>query len=244
MRFLGRHVTLSSLKSDLQHYQINAAQVFTKAPQQWFGKPMQDTFRLKYDPEKYYICAHAGYLINMANKTSQSRTALLHEANRCAHLGIPDLVVHPGSGSNLDVLSLLNSLEEEWPLGVTLLLENTAGQGKYLGGRIEELQYIIDHVNHPMPLSVCYDTAHAWGWGSSVEEIKVNIKHPMVKVVHLNDSLVPNGCKKDRHANLCHGTMPIELFKWIAQNVTVPLIMETPETYDMQDLEIFRELIK
>lgn len=239
MQFIGRHVSLSSLKSDLQYYNCNAAQVFTKAPQQWFGKPLADV-KLKYDKEKYYICAHSGYLINMANIQSQSRTALLHEATRCSHLGIPDLVVHPGSGKASAVISLLSSLENEWPMDVRLLLENTAGQGNYLGGDIKELQMIIDLVNWPMPLGICFDTAHAWGFGLEIFE---EIIHPMVKVVHLNDSAVGQGSRKDRHANLGYGTIPQLVFEWIASNVKVPCIMETPETYAKQDLVKFKNYL-
>jgi len=240
MKFLGRHVSLSNLKNELSFYKINAAQVFTKAPQQWFGKPL-GPHTLKYDPEKYYFCAHSGYLINMANHSSQSRTALIHEANRCAQLGIPDLVVHPGSGSPEDVIKTLNSVESEWPRTVQLLLENTAGQGRYLGGEIEELQYIIDSINHPMQIGICFDTAHAWGYGSSIIE---DILHPMIKCVHLNDSQVAQGSRKDRHANLMFGTIPGEIFRWIADNVQVPCIMETPEDKAQQDLVIFKELLE
>ena len=240
MQFIGRHLGLTYLRRDLEYYGCNAAQVFTKAPQQWYGKPLISAHKLKYNPEKYYICAHSGYLINMANVASQSREALLHEANRCSHLGIPDLVVHPGSGKASDVVALLNTLEEVWPKDVRLLLENTAGQGKYLGGEIKELQMIIDLVNWPMPLGICFDTAHAWGFGLEIFE---EIIHPMVKVVHLNDSLVPKGSRKDRHANLDYGTMPPLIFEWIAANVQVPCIMETPEAYAKQDLVKFKNYL-
>jgi deoxyribonuclease-4 len=240
MKFIGRHVRLSSLKDEIKYYGVNAAQVFTKAPQQWYGNQIYEHQRIKYNPNNYYICAHAGYLINMANVHSQSRNALLLEARRCSVLGIPDLVVHPGSGSAQAVVDLLSSYGDEWPHNVRLLLENTAGQGKYLGGLLEELQYIIDHVSNPLPLGICYDTAHAWGHGNSIVS---EILHPMIKLIHLNDSAVQFGSRKDRHANMNKGFIPAEIFHDIAQRVTVPCIMETPEDYATQDLEFFKNLL-
>lgn len=236
MKFIGRHLTLSSLKADLKHYDINAAQVFTKAPQQWFGKTLT-CGTINYSKDKYYICAHAGYLINLANRESNSRDALLHEAKRCEYLGIPDLVVHPGSGYKADVIRTLLSYGNEWPSSVRLLLENTAGQGKYLGGELSELENIIN--NCALPLGICYDTAHAWGHGNNVEK---DLEHQMIKLIHLNDSAVPFGSKKDRHANLGYGTMPALLFKHIADTVTVPCIMETPEPYAKEDLNAYKNL--
>jgi deoxyribonuclease-4 len=195
--------------------------------------------KVKYNSEKYYICAHAGYLINMANHASPSRDALLLEAKRCDQLGIPDMVVHTGSGKVEDIITTLNSYGDEWPISVRLLLENTAGQGNYRGGDILELQYIIDHVVHPMPLGICYDTAHAWGNGNA---ILAEIHHPMVKLVHLNDSEVQFCSHKDRHANIGYGTIHPGVFKYIAEHVEVPCIMETPETYAVEDLKLFKNL--
>ena len=238
MKFIGRHVTLSSLKAELKYYDINAAQVFTKAPQQWFGKTLT-CGALKYNSDNHYICAHAGYLINLANRESQSRDALLHEAKRCAYLNIPDLVVHPGSGYKEDVVRTLSSYGDEWPSSVRLLLENTAGQGKYIGGTLAELEYVINNVMRPMSLGICYDTAHAWGFGSNILE---DLTNPLIKVIHLNDSLVHFGSRKDRHANIGYGTMHPGLFKHIADTVTVPCIMETPEPFAKEDLHAYKSL--
>jgi len=237
MKFLGRHMALSSLKSEMTYYKCNAAQVFTKAPQQWYSNKLR--FPITYNKEIYYLCAHAGYLINMANHQSQSMPALLHEADRCAYLGIPDLVVHPGSGKASNVIATLSSLVDKWPPTVRLLLENTAGQGNYLGGTLEELQFIIDNVSNSMPLGICYDTAHAWGHGNNILE---DLHHPLIKVIHLNDSAVHFSTHKDRHANLGHGHIHPGVFKYIAEHVTVPCIMETPEEYAEKDLESFKNI--
>ena len=149
--------------------------------------------------------------------------------------------MHPGSGSIQVVIDSLNAIAPEWPSSVRLLLENTAGQGKYVGSTIKELQMIIDYISHPMPLGICYDTAHAWGAGSNIGD---DVNHPMIKLVHLNDSLVSHGSRKDRHANLGHGTMPGDLFQWLAETIEVPIIMETPEILAVQDLNYFKSLLK
>lgn len=237
--FIGRHVRLSQLRKDIINYGINAAQVFTKPPQQWFGKTLSNTDTIKYDKNKYYICAHAGYLINLANQQSQSAKALLHEANRCDWLNIPDLVVHPGSGNISTVVSTLNSLANDWPKNVRLLLENTAGQGKYIGGNISDLEIIVSNID--IPAGICYDTAHAWGHGNSILD---EIYNPLIKTIHLNDSIVPFGSKKDRHGNLGLGNIPLEIFYAIADSIKIPVIMETPEHLANEDLELYKQWAK
>ena len=53
----------------------------------------------------------------------------------------------------------------------------------------------------------------------------------VLKVVHLNDSKAPAASRKDQHANIGKGYIPIEFFQWIMQSdhfKEIPMILETP----------------
>ena len=129
------------------------------------------------------------------------------ELLRCQQLGIRYLILHPGAHREasrqegiLRVIEALNGLGRDLPkCPVEILLETTAGQGTYLGGRLEEIAAIIQGVQSPTPVGLCLDTCHVFASGydlrttalcrkffESVDEI---IGLERLKVIHLNDSL-------------------------------------------------------
>ena len=250
---LGRHGVFSqnNLASTFvyaKEYGINAVQIFTKPPQQWTGREFTDRELDKWTRTRTdcFICAHTGYFINIASGLHKSKFALLHESRRCFKLGINHLVVHPGSslaksqdeGIELAIRSL-NDLESRWPMDVTLLLETMAGQGKMLSS-LNTLKEVIAGVPN-IPLGICYDTAHVHGLGIDLTTTD-EIYDPLIKLFHVNDSEVKFASRKDRHASIGVGTIPLEAFKRIAQIKTVPFIMETPLGNEQYDLNVFRGL--
>ena len=228
---------------------INAVAIFVKPPQQWTGRDFTEKELGVWHankPSDLYICAHSGYFINIAGGEHKSKFALLHEARRCSKLGINQLVVHPGSslGKSLDegiatAIKSLQDLVSRWPQDVELLLETMAGQGSYLSS-IKSLKEVIAGVPE-IPMGVCYDTAHSHGYGVNLL-LTDEIYDPAIKLFHINDSEVPYNSKKDRHASLGAGTIPMSAFKRIAQIEGVPFIMETPLGNEQYDLEVFRAL--
>ncbi len=102
--------------------------------------------------------AHTSYLINLASPDQllweKSIEAMAVEVERCAALGIPDLVVHPGAhmgaGEKKGVARIAKALDKvhrrTGGLGVMIDLETTAGQGTNLGYRFEHLRDILDRV--------------------------------------------------------------------------------------------------
>ena len=123
-----------------------------------------ETFRETYaESDLDGLMAHSAYLINLCSSTEstieKSREALADELDRCQLLGIPFLVLHPGShtgrgeeeglelvAENLD--RVYDEYGDPWS-DVTLLLENTAGQGTTLGYDFEHLAAILDRVSAP-----------------------------------------------------------------------------------------------
>ncbi|MEM1350394.1 MAG: TIM barrel protein, partial [Myxococcota bacterium] len=83
-----------------------SVQVFVKNQKRWTQRAWTDeeaaTFRTAYeDSDLEGLMAHAGYLINLCtdkpDTLHKAKLALADELTRCAQLGVPYLVMHPGS---------------------------------------------------------------------------------------------------------------------------------------------------
>lgn len=254
----------------------DALQVFVKNATQWHGKPLTDAdveqFRRAHAVSRIGpLVAHASYLINLAaadpDKLRRSRATFADEIDRCDRLGISALVVHPGahldagieSGLQLVAESLREVLAVRPEAQTRILLEITAGQGTLLGSTLEELAEIRSLTDSPNRLGLCVDTCHAFaagypihqpqGYRDFVAEIVERFGPEEPGCVHLNDSRYPLGARRDRHANLGQGHLPIDLFAWLIHEPalrSVPMILETPLGEDgdghRRDLELLRSL--
>src|SRR4029077_4947868 len=94
------------------------------------------------------VVAHESYLINLATPEKRLRAMSMRsfkaELQRCAALGIPYVVSHPGNymddrdaGIKRNAAGYTACLEDVEGPGV--LIEGTAGSGTALGSRFEEL---------------------------------------------------------------------------------------------------------
>jgi deoxyribonuclease-4 len=181
------------------------------------------------------------------------------EVERCALLGIPDLVVHPGahlgSGAEEGLRRVAEALDlvhrRTRGLGVTIDLETTAGQGTCLGHRFEHLARIIGLVAEPERLGVCVDTCHIFAAGYSLatpgdyhetmEELDRTVGLDRVRVWHLNDSRRELGSRVDRHAGIGRGHLGLEPFRYLVNDQrfrSIRMILETPKgTEDGEELD-------
>lgn len=139
-----------------------------------------------------------------------------------------------------------------------LLLEVSAGQGTQLGSTWEEVELLSNSLD-PDYVGLCLDTAHMFGSGmckfdslSSIDSMfnKVDSLRLSVQVIHINDSKVPFGSKKDRHEVLGRGyiwgseeTYPaLEYFIKCCFDRKIDLISETPDTE--ADITLMKSLSK
>lgn len=258
---LGAHMSIAGgfEKAIIRGQSIHctAIQMFTKSNRQWEAKPITDEqaelFKQQLkDSSIEVIVAHAMYLLNLASPDSKTWHGTIHavkkELQRCHTLGIPYLVVHPGSRltSPLDdaldrVAQALNRIFDEEHGGTTLLLENMAGQGSTVARKFEELATILDKVHHKRRIGTCLDTCHAFAAGydfSTPEAYKktwkefdntIGLQH--LKAIHLNDSKQELGSHVDRHEEIGDGKMKIETFSLLMNDphlFSIPKILETP----------------
>lgn len=159
------------------------------------------------------------------------------------------VVVHPGNYKNrtLGLTAIAKSINKiNFTEGSTLLLENAAGKGCSLATTFEEINEIIDQVSDDKKkhVGVCVDTAHLCGWGEydlsqcsevvrMFEEFDSIIGIGKFKLLHLNDSVVPFGSKKDHHALLGSGHIWGNSFKSLVllldtcNSHGIPVMLET-----------------
>lgn len=277
----GAHVSVSGGVDTAfargERFAMDAIQVFTKNQRQWVAKPLGEA-----EVERWYeerartgitkVITHASYLINLASPKDdlrqKSMTAFQDELERCESLGIPGLVVHPGShtGSGEEaglaaVADSLNRIHDAVPhLRVQTLLETTAGQGTNLGSTFEELASIIDQVEAKERIGICLDTCHVFAAGydirtdetyaETMRKFDETLGFDRLKAIHLNDSKFPLGSKRDRHEHIGEGEIGLEGFRNVVNDsrlAGLPGVLETEkgddDEFDGKNLATLRGLV-
>ena len=110
---------------------------------------------------------------------------------------------------------------------LTILLENTAGAGAQLGGKLEELCNIRELASPylDIPIGFCLDTCHCYVAGFDIATaagLRRFLTHAAatlglqnVPVMHANDTKSGLGSRLDRHANIGAGYIGLEGFRRI-----------------------------
>ncbi|HUB05585.1 MAG TPA: deoxyribonuclease IV [Myxococcales bacterium] len=247
-----------------------ALQIFTKNARGWQAKPLGSTdvaeFREEAARRRLPTAAHASYLINLAAEDpglrEKSIAGMADEVARCEALGVPLLVVHPGShpdgtrGVQL-VAEALAEVRRRQPSRVTrILLENTAGQGNCLGHDFAELAAMRRALRSPAWLGFCLDTCHLFAAGHDVTtgdgyrrtidafDEAAGIAH--VGAFHLNDCKGPLGCRLDRHEDIGKGRMGLAGFEALVNDprfAGVPAVLETEDGHQRKNLRALRALL-
>lgn len=261
-----------------EHFKCTTIQIFTKNASQWRAKPLTETeidkFKERQKQTKISpVVAHDSYLINLGSNDKallqKSKEAFLLEIERCELLGIPYLVMHPGShtgaGEEIGLKTIADSLSwlhhKSPKAKVMICLETTAGQGTNLGYRFEQIAEIIETTNSPERLGVCLDTCHIFAAGydirteraykKTMREFDSVIGLKRLKVIHFNDSRKELGSRVDRHEHIGKGCIGVEPFGFFMNDrrlAKIPKILETPKgddaTGDDKNLTILRNLVK
>ena len=254
-----------------------AVQIFVKSNRSWAVRPLAevDIARFKEKAEETGIrpvVAHASYLLNLATPDealwTKSRDMLIVELERCEALGVPYLVLHPGShvgaGEDAGLERVAKSLGEVHAVTrgfrARILLENTAGQGTNLGYRFEHLAWLMANTPGGRRLGVCLDTCHAFaagyelrtakGYASTMGNFDRLIGLGALSVIHLNDSKGYLGSRKDRHEHIGKGTIGLQAFRHILNDprlAGLPGLLETPKGKDLhedrENLTVLRSLV-
>ena len=242
----------------------NTFQFFTRNPRGGAVKPldiadMEAYRRFAAENNLRPILAHAPYTMNPCAANENLREFALNvlrdDLSRLEHIPGSMYNFHPGShveqgvetGISLIVQMLNQALKSEQK--TTVLLETMSGKGSEIGRNFEEIQRIIEKVDLKENLGVCLDTCHVYDAGYDIvneldavlEKFDKAIGISRLKAIHLNDSMNPLGCHKDRHEKIGKGKIGLEAFGRIINHAalkSLPFYLETPNEVEGYALEI------
>lgn len=278
-RYFGCHVSVSGgLANGLRNGKelgVNTIQIHPTPPQRWNSRPFETGIEAEFlkelkncGVEKVFL--HAIYLINLANPDPQknhlSKVSLVNYLDLCGRLQAAGVVFHVGSNkdqeNDLEGIKLaaggVNWILQESSNKARLLLEVSAGSGKVIGSKLEQLASVYQLINKKERVGFALDTQHMWASGYDfvgaledvVAQVETNFGLDRVALIHLNDSKTALASKVDRHANLGEGLIGIETLRQIVQHPklkNIPVVLETPALKDLEsakgEVKTLRELL-
>lgn len=261
LSLLGAHVStsggVSSAVPRAKAIGATAMQIFTKQASQWkepaIGDDERSAFRTSLAETAVAVTnAHDSYLINLASPDpvlrGRSLISFICELRRCDALQLTYLVSHPGNFMDDRASGVARNAEaigiglELVPGRTRLLMETTAGSGTSIGASFEEMAALLDAIPSGVRerVGVCVDTAHIFAAGYDLRKKYDDVWSHFDDVIglerlgmmHLNDSKVPLGSRKDRHELIGEGAIGAEAFRRIMTDdrlKRVPKVIETPK---------------
>jgi deoxyribonuclease-4 len=207
-------------------------QIFNQSPRMWRPSVYRDedvaAFREAMAGSTIdAVLIHAVYLLNCASDDAgiraKSLASLTHSLRVGARIGAHAVILHPGSAKTGHVGEAIARAGETIAAaladsdGCELHLENTAGTGGTLGRSIEELALLLDAAGGDARLGVCLDSCHLYasgydirtpaGMSTVLRDCTRRLGRGRVRSLHLNDSQMPLGSNRDRHANVGAGEL-------------------------------------
>lgn len=238
----------------------NTFQIFSSSPRRWAPFELKcwqcsEMNRLRADNDLKPLVIHTNYLVNLASSNDvflrKSIEAFRGEVERALLLCADYLVLHPGSFRGADreqgllrtaaaIAASTQGLDLA-KLGLTILIENTAGAEFSLGGSFEQVAEVLQRLEGIVPVGACIDTCHAHvagydivsdsGLDETLEHVDATIGLSRVRVWHANDAKCPRGSKLDRHQHIGKGAIGKETFRRLLNDSRLShaaFIAETP----------------
>jgi deoxyribonuclease-4 len=278
---IGGHATVAGglAKGGLRYLERSdaaAVQVYVSNPRGWAlaaGDPRQDEAFAGGCADRGAVAyVHASLLVNLGSPTpatvERSVATLEHALHRAAAIGARGVVFHAGSAVDAEHVhkasdqvrdALLPLLDRAAAAGLPkLLVEPSAGGGRSLAARVEELGPYLDAVERHPWLGTCFDTCHAWAAGhdlaspggmtATLDALVAAVGADRLWLVHANDSRDACGSTRDRHESVGNGTIGAAPFAELLAHPAaqgVPVIVETPNddgAVHPADIKLLRSL--
>jgi len=276
---VGVHTSIAGGLENAAHHAkkigCDTFQMFSANPRGWkaLEPAPQDYERFRAARKKYGlkpVVIHDNYLINLAAADSlireKSIAAFRKEIERALALGADFLVTHPGSARGTSAQQAIATCIESLRCaadrlaldGLTILIENTAGQGSVIGRTFEEVAEIVAGAGRDLPVGACIDTAHCFeagyplhtaeGLRETVKQLDRTVDLKKVRVIHANDSKTVFDSHADRHEHIGKGFIGKAGFRRIVCHPKlrhIPFICETPIDRpgdDKRNLRMMRKL--
>lgn len=216
-------------------------------------------FKHYLDKHKMKAVIHSSYMHNIArdwNEHSWWLKNIEHEIRSAHIIGALGLVLHFGKQLELSIeeaynnmytsLIHINNKTKKYD-NIKIFMETSSGQGTEMCYKLEDLAYFYKRISKSpnkqfsSRIKLCIDSCHVFVAGYNLKTVQnvdvfietfeemIGLRH--VGLVHLNDSMVPMGTKKDRHQNIGDGFIGIiglTRFFNIFRKLNVPIVLETP----------------
>ena len=238
-----------------------ALQVFLRAPGRWAAAPLAaaEIARARSSPGRSGVngaaFAHAPYLLNLASDSpalqQRSIEVLVDELRRAGELGLDGAALRPGSArgsARADAearcrVAIAAAVETAGAGAARLLLEGQAGAGGQLGRTPAELAGLRER-SVRRRVGLCLDTAHLWAAGYDLtagglkrvlDEVAEHWDGAAPAALHINDTKVPLGSARDRHAPPGEGLLGERFYRELLAHESLaetPMILEIPPGKD------------
>ncbi len=265
---IGAHFSIAkgykTAFSDAASFGASAVQIFSKNPmaarfRKVTEKESKEVKAFKIANNIEFAVIHASYLLNLARPLKENSfpiKSLVEDLHNAEMLGVEGVILHFGKSLTMDineaednfVSNIKAVLKMTANLKAKIIIENTAGQGTEMGFLLSGLGRIFKKLGKDKRVKFCFDTAHAYGAGYDLRDVKSTAKivteiEKMIGVkniacVHLNDSKKALDSRVDRHEDIGHGTIGEDGLKSFVKilmkktDTPIPLILETPQGFD------------
>jgi deoxyribonuclease-4 len=208
----------------------DAIQIFNQSPRMWRPTIYTDEdfagFRESFGASRMeQVVIHAVYLINSASKEPEIRkksiASLTHALRVGDGIGADGVVLHAGSRKGEPHAASMKRAGKAIAKALAdtdtcpILLENTAGTDGPLGRDFDELAGLVDLLDGDARVGICLDSCHLLASGFEIrtpegldavlDEFDAKVGLDRLRCLHLNDSKIPLGGNRDRHAPLGDG---------------------------------------
>lgn len=251
----------------LQIFVSNPRSTTLNNPEKYFNISKDVKKYIKDNDFKLVI--HSPYVINIANEFKNNKRTILiedcywvklliHELNIANSLGAEGVVLHVGKSVKLSYSQGLENMKKcldyivsimiAKKINTKIIIETPAGQGTELLTNLNDFVIFFNSFSEEQKkyLGICLDTAHTWALGYDLDEAyNILFKNTAnyINIIHLNNSLINKGERKDRHAVMLNGKIHnnyINNFILKLKKHNTIIILETPSvSYDKEIKHIY-----
>lgn len=255
---IGAHVSIAKGFKKAAQISVdigaNTFQFFSRNPRggnakEFNEKDMEAFQKIREENNFGKLLAHAPYTMNLAAANEDTyefaKMVIREDVKRMDSIGVEYICFHPGShvggGVEEGTRKIIEGLNQAitGDENITVLLETMSGKGTEIGRSFEEIRAIIDGVEHNERMGVCMDTCHIFSAGYDIVndldgvlyEFDRVIGLDRLKTIHLNDSMMPFGKNKDRHAGIGEGEIGMKALLEVVNHPKlrdIPFFLETP----------------
>ena len=258
MLTMGTHMSIADgiakTAENVVKMEANTMQIFSRNPRgsgyrNYSREETERFWNIKKENNFGPLLAHAPYTMNLASPKEATYEfacmVIKEDIARMDALGMEAIVFHPGShtgiGAEAGIQNIIAGLNQAitGKERIMVLLETMSGKGTEIGASFEELKAIRDGAAHPERIGICLDTCHVFSAGYDIvhnldgvlEEFDRVLGLGLLRAIHLNDSLMPFGSHKDRHAVIGEGEIGMEALLGVLRHPQLrglPFYLETP----------------